>query len=95
MALDLPNTAQIFQEREQLHQVCSAVVFVFFSFRPSLAAPQGGSVCFAQPSAENGRGWEEVAALGLHKLLAPKLDLYLIEAGCNYSLVSVQLFLKM
>lgn len=29
MPLDLPNTAQIFREREQLHQVCSTVVFVF------------------------------------------------------------------
>lgn len=29
MPLDLPNTAQIFQEREQLDQVCSAVGFVF------------------------------------------------------------------
>lgn len=29
MPLDLPNTAQIFQEREQLDQVCSAVGLVF------------------------------------------------------------------
>lgn len=35
-----------------------------------------------------------MTALGLQKLLAPKLHLALIEAGCNYSLVSVQLFLK-
>lgn len=40
------------------------------------------------------REQEEMTALGLQKLLAPKLDLVLVEAACNYSLVSVQLFLK-
>ena len=37
---------------------------------------------------------EEMTALALQKLLALKLDLVLIEAGYNYALVSVQLFVK-
>lgn len=85
----MPNTAQIFQEREHLDQVCSAVGLVF-SVLDHLWLPR--EAAFGLPS--NGKGWEEVTALGLHRLLAPKLDLCLIEAGCNYSLVSVQLFSK-
>lgn len=37
---------------------------------------------------------EEVTAFGLQKLLAYKLDLFSVQAGYNYSSVSVQLFLE-
>lgn len=37
---------------------------------------------------------EEVTAFGLQKLLAYKLDLFSVQAGYNYSSVSMQLFLE-
>lgn len=49
----------------------------------------------ALPAVEKGRAQEQMTALGLQKPVAPKLDLVLIEAGWNCSLVSVQLFPKM